>query len=57
VLRQLVSWCDARSTTVGAIRERARRRDGVGPAPDSGDSSAAAHAASVPLPKEGGRDG
>ncbi len=57
VLRQLVRWCDARSTTVGAIRERARRRDGVGPAPDSADSSAAAHAAPVPLPKEGGRDG
>ena len=60
VLRQLARWCDTHATTVGRIRDDARRRAKGGDAArlvGTGDVSADPTAARVPLLNEGGRDG
>jgi dihydroorotate dehydrogenase (NAD+) catalytic subunit len=65
VLRQLARWCDTHATSVGQIRDDARRRAkgaDAGSGRDAGpagaaDSSARPTAAPVPLLNEGGRDG
>jgi len=59
VLRQLARWCDTHATTVGQIRDAARRRAKAGRAGTvgTGDAPADPTAARVPLLNEGGRDG
>jgi dihydroorotate dehydrogenase (NAD+) catalytic subunit len=65
VLRQLARWCDTHATSVGQIRDDARRRAkgaDAGSGRDAGpagaaDSPAGPTAAPVPLLNEGGRDG
>ncbi|MBV8462806.1 MAG: dihydroorotate dehydrogenase [Acidimicrobiales bacterium] len=59
VLRQLRRWCDAHATTVGQIRDDARRRavGGVDHPRRRADDPAARTGATVRLGNEGGRDG
>ena len=56
VLRQLARWCDAHTTTVGELRERARDRARAA-AGDGPGMVAERVTAPVALRHEGGRDG
>jgi dihydroorotate dehydrogenase (NAD+) catalytic subunit len=58
VLRQLARWCDTHATTVGQIRDNARRRANRSADPTGRPTAdPAADKAAVPLLNEGGRDG